>query len=659
MPWSVAFILIMFVPSLLGRHHSESRLMSHRYEKLSKYLLRQDALVMEALEALDKEVAVGESKMDRHQYDASPQRHHITQNHFLEKSDNVLFMEVQPFSDEFALSDFEEIPVGESPDPSPEAEVAGGCQCAGAASEGNAGNSDCKTTFKHTPWCYVQKGAGCKDKKTTDKMPTFMWSFEACASGDSSPENEDPTNAAAEKSSSSETSSASETATGDTCRCAGVKGEDGAGDSDCLSTWKSIPWCYVSKSAQCSDKQVSKKMKSHNWSHEACHKVVEEALQAEAAMAHNGCECAGVSGENNAGASDCKSTWKDIPWCYVDKASSCNDKMTSSKMTTHDWSHEACGHAVKEMENAQVQAESVLSHNGHDSCVCAGVTGENKAGGSDCSSTWEDKSWCYVEESAKCADAKTSKKKPGYHWSHDACTAASKSDAEEVNIAHNGHFLHKEQASCQCVDHKIHGMGGADCKSKYDGTGVTTAKSWCYVQKKSGCKDAQASSSHPLEFDWSYQACESSVAAGKNLDGYSDPEKFSSATGPQDAKDEGEVPPSSTEKKASPIPATAAQLKAPDSAPSDQTPPNGAMSSNPAEKEISEKDPSDTAVGSGIMCACSEGYSAGDGARDCNSKFEDKAWCYVDLNSPCKDKRQSSRFPDREWSHMACNQSPL
>eukprot|EP00493_Phyllostaurus_siculus_P022669 UN23003 len=82
MLWSFAFILVMFVPSLLGRHHSKSRLMSHRYEKLSKYLIHQDALVMEALEALDKEVAVGESKMDRHQYDASPQRHHITQNHF-------------------------------------------------------------------------------------------------------------------------------------------------------------------------------------------------------------------------------------------------------------------------------------------------------------------------------------------------------------------------------------------------------------------------------------------------------------------------------------------------------------------------------------------------------------------------------------------------
>ena len=67
-----------------------------------------------------------------------------------------------------------------------------------------------------------------------------------------------------------------------------MKGNDGAGDSDCLSTWKSIPWCYVAKSAQCTDKQASKKMKSHDWSHEACHKVVEEALEAEAAMAHNG-----------------------------------------------------------------------------------------------------------------------------------------------------------------------------------------------------------------------------------------------------------------------------------------------------------------------------------------------------------------------------------
>lgn len=176
--------------------------------------------------------------------------------------------------------------------------------------------------------------------------------------------------------------------------------------------------------------------------------------------------------------------------------------------------------------------------------------------------------------------------------------------------------------------------------------------------KKSGCKDKQASSSHPLEFDWSYQACESSVASGKNMDGYSDPAKFASAPAPQAAKDEGEVPPSSTEKKASGTPATAAQLKAPDSAPSDQTPPTSAMSSDP-EKPTSEKAPADTPVGTGIMCACSEGYSTGDGARDCNSKFEDKAWCYVDSNSACKDKRQSSRFPDREWSHLACNNPPL
>lgn len=674
MPWSYAyFLLVFFVPSLCGRHHSKSRLLrGPRYHKLSKYLLRQDALLTQALEALDQEVAVGEKVKNRHQYDASPKRHHRTQrqNHFLEKSSVVVFTEVQPYTDEFAIPDFEEVPIGQSLEASPESSISVGCQCAGASSQGNAGNADCQTTFKHQPWCYVTKGAGCNDGKSNDKMPNFDWSFQACNSGGGSPINESPMT---QTSGDLEAAQSSEAATGHGgCHCAGVVGDNDAGSSNCRSTWNDIPWCYVDKASSCADKSMSKKTPTHDWSHEACHEMVAEALQAEEAMAKTSCECAGVNGENTSGASNCKSTWKNVPWCYVLKDSGCADKMTSEKMTSHDWSHEACGEMVKQMEEAELQAESLLSHNGHDLCKCSGVAGENNSGSSDCKSMWQDKSWCYVDGKAGCADGKISTKKPGYHWSHAACE-------QEVVIAHSGM---QDQGSCLCADHTINNMGAANCKSTYDGSGIAKARAWCYVHKKSGCKDASASESHPTEFDWSYQACETTVAEGKNSKENSDPEKFQSSvaefksSGTPSKKDPfGKAPKAAAPKpkaqvgkapkqkavpvgkapkpkaaspklKAKPATPEAARESRPDAAPTEQSAPD-------SDPEMPNKS-SDTPVGAILACRCSEGFATGDGGKDCGSLFEDKAWCYVDADSTCNDTRQSSRFPDRDWSHMAC-----
>lgn len=624
MPWLLTVLLAFFVPcftyEFATRHkHSKSRLMNGPgYDKLAKYLVRQDALLTKALEQLDKEVAVGELQSNRHQYEASPSRHHKTQqnNHFLEKTSDVLFTEVQPYSEDFV--DFDEVPVGAEASPE-EFSVSGGCRCAGAASEGNAGNSDCKTTFKHDSWCYVIKTSACADAKSTDKMPNFHWSFQACASGHKSLE--DPT--VETKKDDKQAAAAAESATGHgSCHCAGVKGSDNAGAADCKSTWKSVPWCYVEKKdSSCSDKQTSEKLKTHDWSHEACHQLIAEALQAEEAMSKSACECEGVSGDKNAGASNCMSTWKDVPWCYVAKTSGCNDKMTSKKMQSHDWSHEACGHVVKEME---MQMEAKLSHNGKSSassCKCAGVSGKNNSGASDCKSKWEDKTWCYVGKSVGCTDAKSSSKMPKYLWSHIAC-AATKSDAAETDVAHHPVPAAASVASCACADHQIHGMGAAECKSSYDGTGMGFPKAWCYVSKKSGCKDAMRSSSHPKEWNWSYLACEKSVAITAS-----------------DASEQG-APGAK--------PATAAQLQAPDGILPEPKPASSAA--EPGSAATHQQSP----VGAALACRCSESFVSGDGASDCKTMFEDKAWCYLDASSSCNDKRQSSRFPDREWSHMAC-----
>jgi len=529
---SVIFLAVFLsIHAKHGRQHTKSRLMLEKQNlnELHDWLLEQDEWIVDAINKLDnsEEVAVGnvwEPSLSRTMSESSTRHHRLSKE----------FHEVRPYTVDLDFLDDDEEAVGE--EYNPEEDVATSCLCSGELSNGKVGAADCKSTWNGVPWCYVSKSAGCADAKPTKKLPGQMWSQNACDSQSADEE------AMQSEVDTSETSQA-ETATGHGCFCAGVSGENNAGASDCKSTWNDIPWCYVDKSSGCSDKQTSAKKTSHDWSHEACHEVVAEALAAEESIAAKSCECAGVEGEGGVGASDCLSTWKDVPWCYVQQDSHCADKSETDKMPNYSWSHEACHRIVKEMEvEAAEFQEEQLSHDGHGQCKCAGVAGAHDAGASDCKSTWEGKSWCYVELSAGCADGKSSSKMPGYHWSTEACAGvetqtysdvtedtsqeSSEETSEETNVAHS-------KASCNCVGEKVQGMGGADCKSVY-GIYAEDSRPWCYVDLENGCSDSKKSKNAPDKFAWSYQACETEVAAASS--------GFSNGKGPEGGKPKSDSP---------------------------------------------------------------------------------------------------------------------
>jgi len=230
-------------------------------------------------------------------------------------------------------------------------------------------------------------------------------------------------------------------------------------------------------------------------------------------------------------------------------------------------------------------------------CKCAGVKDKKAHGGSDCKSVWEEKSWCYIKKGA-CMDGKPSKVMKAYDYSHSACVPHAQSH-DEI------------KKGCKCSgDTDAKAQGGPDCKSIWE------EKAWCFTNKKA-CKDGKPSKTHP-HLEYSNRACELAKVI------------------------ESEKPPPPP-----PPPKTKKPTMKPTVKPTPKpTQPKKKKKVHPAEVEPDDDE-----------CEC-DGIEDrdGNGGEECDSKFDNKPWCYVKTDA-CSDGKHSKTLKSHDWSFKACENS--
>jgi len=359
--------------------------------------------------------------------------------------------------------------------------------------DGTGGKAcDAKDTEGYA-FCYVKPGA-CKDGKPSAKMKDWHYSRLACKKPKPDKKKAEEAKKKKEKLKKKKVEPK--------CVCDGTTDDNGNGGSDCKTVLYGTPWCYTKKDV-CSDGKASKHLKTHDWSEKACKNSKTAMAILEKKLHKEVCKCAGVQDKAKHGGADCKSVWEEKPWCYVHKGS-CEDGTVSKVMKAYDFSHDAC-------VPGKILAAAKTT------CKCDGMKDRRGAGGPDCKSVWEEKSWCFVKKGA-CRDGQKSKTHPMYQTSNLACEyekarqalttttpPAPKEKTEMPTFSPTRKIkpikkIPGKDDNCECdgIEDQDNN-GGDDCVSKFDN------KAWCYVKEKV-CSDGRQSNTLKSH-DWSFIAC--------------------------------------------------------------------------------------------------------------------------------------------------------
>jgi len=236
------------------------------------------------------------------------------------------------------------------------------------------GEGECRSSYMGRPFCYIDPGV-CKDglKSTTSER---WWSYQACD------------NKASVK-----------------CSCNGQVNSKGEGE--CRSSYMGQLFCYINPGV-CKD-GVKSTTSERWWSYQACD-----------SKASDKCSCNGQV--NSKGLGECTSSYRGRPFCYIDRGV-CKDGVKSTTSGGGWWSYQACDNNNNSPATTGEPNSQVLFPEQPVVCKCNGQL--NDRGEGECSSSYQGRVFCYVEQGL-CQDELASTA-DGW-WSYLACQ-------QEKNVA--------------------------------------------------------------------------------------------------------------------------------------------------------------------------------------------------------------------------------